>query len=200
MALSGSRHLLGIAGGPGSGKSTLASLIAGSLSPELCLVVPMDGFHLDNEILVADGTRDRKGAPFTFDGAGYVAMLRRLFDQRAGETVYAPRYDRARSLSIAGAIAVPGTVPLVITEGNYLLLADEPWAQIRSLLDAAWYVDVPDDVRVSRLVARHVESGKTLEAATEWVMRSDEPNAALVAASAHRASDTVDLASSHFEP
>jgi pantothenate kinase len=191
MAETGRRHVLGIVGAPGSGKSTLSAAIAAALGPKLCVLAPMDGFHLDNEVLIAHGTRDRKGAPFTFDSAGYASMVARLRTQQSGETIFAPRYDRAGSRSVACVIEIPADVPLVITEGNYLLLEDGPWAGVLPLLDACWYVDVPDSIRVPRLIARHVEAGKTAEAAAEWVTRSDEANAALVVASMHRATALV---------
>jgi pantothenate kinase len=193
MVKTGHRHILGIVGPPGSGKSTVSAAIAAALGPELCVLAPMDGFHLDNEVLVAHGTRDRKGAPFTFDSAGYVALVARLRNQQSGETVFAPRYDRAGSRSVACVIEVRPEVPLVVTEGNYLLLDEGPWAGVLPLLDACWYVEVPDAIRVPRLIARHVEAGKSPEEATQWVVRSDEPNAALVAASAHRANALVHL-------
>lgn len=191
IAGTGRRSIIGVVGCPGSGKSTLTGRLVDALGPDLAVVVPMDGFHLDNPLLVAHGTRDRKGAPETFDAAGYAALLARLKRQAAGETIYAPRYDRAASASIAGAIEVDPRVPLVITEGNYLLLADGPWAAIRPLLDEAWFVDIADEVRVPRLIARHIAFGKSAEAAAEWVHRSDEANALLVKASAHRADAIV---------
>jgi pantothenate kinase len=193
LASGGERRILGVAGCPGAGKSTLVGRIAEVFGPERCLVVPMDGFHLDNDVLVAHGTRDRKGAPATFDGYGYVNLLRRLRGKRRDEVIYAPTYDRSRSLSVAGAIEVSSDIPLVLTEGNYLLLDDGPWTQVRSLLDVAWYVGVDDDLRLQRLIARHVANGKSPDEAEEWVMRSDEANARLVVASAHRADATVEI-------
>jgi pantothenate kinase len=132
------------------------------------------------------GRRDRKGAPDTFDAAGYVALLRRLREPGPG-AVYAPVFDRHLEEAIAGAIRVEPTVPLVITEGNYLLLDTGGWADVRPLLDEAWYVDVDDDVRVERLIGRHVEHGKQPAYARDWVLRSDEANARLVTATRHRA-------------
>ncbi len=186
-AATAKRTLLGLTGCPGAGKSTLSGRIAHALGPQQCVIVPMDGFHLDNAVLEIHGTRNRKGAPQTFDVAGYASLLGRLRNQTPGELVYAPRYDRELSTSIAGAIEVSAEVPLVITEGNYLLLDDGPWASVRQTLDACWFVTVSDEIRVPRLIARHVAFGKTPAAAEEWVRRSDEVNAALVRVSASRA-------------
>ena len=185
------RTILGIVGPPGGGKSTLAQAVAGAVGVDAVLV-PMDGFHLAQAELVRLGRRDRMGAPDTFDALGYIALLRRLRD-RTEEVVYAPEFRREIEEPIAGAIAVPRAVPLVVTEGNYLLVADEPWAGVRPCLDACWYVDVDDDTRLRWLIQRHIDYGKTAEAAHEWVHRSDQANAAVVAATRGRADVVVRL-------
>ncbi|MEY2581237.1 MAG: hypothetical protein QOE09_1086 [Ilumatobacteraceae bacterium] len=185
------RTLLGIAGCPGAGKSTLSHALVSAVMSTV--VVPMDGFHMLNEDLVRLGRRDRKGAPDTFDAQAYVAMLERIRHQSPDEVVTVPRYDRAASAPVPDAIAVEPDVSLVITEGNYLLLGHEPWDAVRAWLDEVWYVEVDSADRVSRLIARHIEFGKTPGAAREWVMRSDEANAALVAASRDRADAIVHL-------
>jgi len=180
------RAVLGIAGAPGGGKSTLARLVADALG-DAAVLVPMDGFHLAQTELVRLGIRDRMGAPHTFDAAGYVALLERL--RTATETVYAPEFRRPPEEPIAGAIAVPPDTPLVITEGNYLLL----WDAVRPLLDESWYVEMDEATRLEWLIARHVESGKTPEEAEAWVMRSDQANAAIVVATRERADVLVRL-------
>jgi pantothenate kinase len=180
------RAILGVAGPPGGGKSTLARLVADALGDDAVLV-PMDGFHLAQAELVRLGIRDRMGAPHTFDAAGYAALLQRL--RTARETVYAPEFRREIEEPIAGAIAVPPEVPLVVTEGNYLLL----WPEVRPLLDEAWYVEMDETTRLEWLIARHVEFGKTPEAAEAWVMRSDQANAAVIAPTRERADVIVRL-------
>ncbi|GAA4855904.1 nucleoside/nucleotide kinase family protein [Saccharopolyspora cebuensis] len=185
LAGTGSRRVLGIAGAPGAGKGTVAQRVLAELGAEAALV-PMDGFHLAGAELRRLGRQDRKGAPDTFDAAGYVALLRRLRDP-GGETVYAPEFHREVEESYAGSIAVPPEVPLVITEGNYLLLDTPPWAPVRGLLDESWFLAPDDELRVRRLIDRHVRYGRTPEQAREWVLRSDERNAALVAPTGSRA-------------
>jgi len=178
LAESGQRRILGIAGAPGSGKGTVAASLQNALG-SCAAVVPMDGFHLAAAELERLGKTDRKGAPDTFDAAGYIALLRRLREPD-GETVYAPAFHREVEESYAGAIAIPSDVPLVITEGNYLLLGDGSWSKVWCLLDEAWFLALDEDERVARLVERHVRFGKTPEEAKRWVRRSDERNAALV--------------------
>jgi pantothenate kinase len=157
----------------------LASTVVAALSPGAALV-PMDGFHLANEELIRLGRRDRKGAPDTFDATGYVALLRRLRDP-AEDLVYAPDFRREIEEPIAGAIPIPRHVPLVVTEGNYLLVGEGAWSAVRDLLDEVWYLETEEAVRVDRLVARHVAHGKSPEAARAWSLGSDQRNAELVA-------------------
>ncbi len=186
-----SRAMIGICGCPGAGKSMLSAAITAEVHSSV--VVPMDGFHLLNEDLVRLGRRDRKGAPDTFDVDRYMALLERVRAQIPGEVITAPSYDRAASAPVPDAITVESDVALVITEGNYLLLEHPPWNGVRRLLDAVWFVDIDDAVRVPRLISRHIAFGKSPDEAREWVMRSDEANAALVAASRDRADAVVRL-------
>lgn len=182
----GRRYMLGLAGAPGAGKSTVAQRLLDAL-PGHAVVVPMDGYHLANTELARLGRAGRKGAPDTFDSAGYVAMLARLRLHVPDEVVYAPEYRREIEEAVAGAIAVPPDIELVITEGNYLLLDQGYWAGVRAQLDAVWYVDVDSELRRERLAARHVRYGRTAEQAHAWVWQTDEPNAVLVEASKVRA-------------
>src|SRR5215218_9597279 len=141
LAEQGGRRILGIAGPPGGGKSTVARAVVAELG-EQARLVPMDGFHLAQSELVRLGRRDRMGAPDTFDAAGFAALLQRL---RGDEpVVYAPEFRREIEEPIAGAIAVPKEIPLVVTEGNYLLL----WPEVQPLLDETWYVETDEELRV----------------------------------------------------
>ena len=188
----GARRILGITGAPGVGKTTYAlAQVAASGIP--AAYVPMDGFHLADVSLTALGRLDRKGAPDTFDAWGYAALLRRLRDERDHD-VYAPGFERDLEQPIAGALAVPPEADLVVTEGNYLLLDRPEWRAVREQLDEVVHLVTDDDVRRRRLVARHVEFGKTLAEAEAWVARVDDANAALVEAAAHRADRVVEVA------
>ena len=172
------RVVLGICGAPGAGKSTLAARLASQIG-DPAVVVPMDGFHLHDDELARLGLAARKGAPETFDVAGYTALLARVRAD-SGLTVYAPEFDRSRELSVAGAIAVRPEHRLVITEGNYLLYGAPGWSQVRQLLDEVWFVESDESTRVERLVQRHVGHGKPPDLARRWTMSSDQANADLV--------------------
>ena len=188
---SGSRRMLGIAGAPGAGKSTLAARLAEQLGTQAVLV-PMDGFHLADVALSRLGRLARKGAPDTFDAGGYVALLQRLRTARPPDApVWAPMFERQLEQPLAGAIEVRAEVPLVITEGNYLLLEDGPFAQVRTMLDACWLVEVPERLRHERLIARHERFGKSPQAARDWALGPDEDNSRLVAATRDRADVVV---------
>ena len=174
-----SRTLLGIIGPPGAGKSTLSTRLQ-ALHPERSQIVPMDGFHLANVELARLGRAGRKGAPDTFDSHGYVALLRRLRGQTAEETVYAPEFRREIEEPIAGAIPIFAQAQLLIAEGNYLALDEGGWRHVAPLLDEIWFVDVDPALRMQRLVARHMQFGRSEQAAIEWARSTDEPNARLI--------------------
>lgn len=192
LASSRRRRILGIVGAPGAGKSTLASAIVEALGPQATLV-PMDGYHLANDVLVAMDRRERKGAIDTFDDAGYAALLRRLADQADDEIIYAPRFDRSLEASLAGGIRIDPCIPLIVTEGNYLLVEDGWWPAARACLDECWYLDTDTRVRHSWLVARHEAFGKNPESARHWALVRDEANARLIASTADRADLRVRL-------
>lgn len=193
---SSSRVILGMTGAPGSGKSTLvhallAELISrprplaagrspgGEVAGEPWVVqVPMDGFHLADASLERLGLLERKGAPETFDGHGYAELLGRIADPAQRDlTIYAPTFERDIEQPIAGAIAVPPSASLIITEGNYLLLPGDPWHRVRQYLAQVWHCDTDDARRKEQLIRRHTEHGKSPEEAREWALGPDEDNA-----------------------
>ena len=188
----GRRAVLGIAGAPGAGKSTLAEQLVAALGDD-AMLVGLDGFHLSDDELGRLGRYERKGAVDTFDAAGYVHLLRRL-RARDEPVVYAPRFDRSLEESIGSAVPVPAEVPLIVTEGNYLLVDTGPWAGVRALLDACWYVEPGEDVRLGRLVARHERFGRSHEEARERSYGTDQRNADVIAATRHRADRVLRLA------
>jgi pantothenate kinase len=180
------RFLLGVTGAPGAGKSTWAAEQA-RLDPETA-VLPMDGFHLPQAELVRLGRRDRMGAPDTFDVDGFVATLEAL---RSPGIVRAPGFDRVIEEPAPDAIVIGAGIRVVIVEGNYLLHDRDGWERVRPLLDRVVFLAPDEAVRRGRLIARHVAFGKTPEEAEAWVARSDDPNAALVNATASRADEVI---------
>jgi pantothenate kinase len=191
----GRRRVLGIAGPPGSGKTTLVAALLAATAGDAGVAghlahVPMDGFHLPDADLVRLGRRDRKGAPDTFDAAAYAVVLGSVREVPRHE-VAAPAFDHAVGEPEAGALVVPVQADVVVTEGNYLLLDDPAWQPVRDRLDEVWFCALADDVRVERLVHRHVAAGRGTQDARAWVLRSDESNAALVGPTAARADVVV---------
>lgn len=193
LAAGGARAVLGITGTPGAGKSRLAESLVAELNrlhgAGWAAHMPMDGYHLADVQLERLGRRSRKGAPDTFDAAGFAATLHRV---AAGEPdVYVPGFERDLEQPIAAALVVTAAARLVVTEGNYLLLDDPSWTAVRSALDEVWYVEGEESVRLARLVERHIEYGKAADHAASWVATTDEPNARVIEASRGRADRIV---------
>jgi pantothenate kinase len=192
------RVLAGIAGAPGCGKSTVAAVVA-ALVGEDAAVVPLDGFHLADVTLDRLGLLTSKGVPESFDAWGYAALLERL-RRRPTHTVYAPAFERDLEQPLAGAVAVPPGVGVVVTEGNYLLLDLPEWRAALASLDEVWFVETGEEVRRQRLVARHVAFGKEPAEARAWVERVDDANARLVAQSRESADLVLDLSAWSGQP
>jgi pantothenate kinase len=182
------RFVVGIAGPPGAGKSTIAEELRTLLPEGTAVVVPMDGFHFDDAILVRRGLSGRKGAPETFDLAGFEHLLGRI---RAAEAEIAiPVFDRSMELSRAAADIVEASTKFVLVEGNYLLLDEEPWTRLAPLFDFTVFLDVPRDELERRLVQRWDDHGRTPEDARAWIASNDMPNVDRVLAR-RRPSDLV---------
>lgn len=169
----GRRRMLAVAGPPGSGKSTLAEALVDHLGPSAVLM-PMDGFHLDNRLLEPRGLLPRKGAPETFDFDGFKATLTRV---AAEPSVLLPVFDRAREIAIAGAQEIGPDTKIVVVEGNYLCFAEQPWDSLMPLWDATVFLDVPEAELERRLISRWLSYGYAPEAAREKALSNDIPNA-----------------------
>lgn len=170
------RLLVAVAGAPASGKSTLATDLVRVLGPQAVLV-PMDGFHLDNRVLQDRGTLNRKGAPETFDATGFVQTIQRLAND---DEVIVPVFDRARDLAIAGAQVVSATDQIAVIEGNYLLLDLPPWSELQNIWDLSIFVDVHVQELEKRLIRRWLDHDHTPAQAIARVRSNDLPNAEIV--------------------
>ena len=181
------RRLIAVAGPPGSGKTTLAEKLVMHLGPSAALV-PMDGFHLDNSILDARGHRARKGAPHTFDAAGFVHAIRRLGTE---DEVILPVFDRTRDVAIAGVLPVGPETETAVIEGNYLLLNDATWNELHALWDFSVFLEVSEEELERRLIQRWIDHDHSPEDAKARAMSNDMPNARRVKSESVQADLTI---------
>ncbi|MCK7610898.1 nucleoside triphosphate hydrolase [Roseibium sediminicola] len=187
----GERTIIGIAGPPASGKSTLAEAVVQSLnsgsrsSVARASLLPMDGYHLDNRLLESRGLLARKGAPETFDASGFCDAVGRLAE--VNRETYHPKFDRHLDLAIANAIAIHPETPVVVVEGNYLLLDRAPWSSLRALFAATVFVCPSMQALRERLLQRWIKHGLEPDAALRKTIENDLPNAELVARESHLA-------------
>ncbi len=175
------RFIIAICGAPGAGKSTMADKLAGSLNEHdegIAVVMPMDGFHLDDRILDARGLRPRKGAPETFDVDGFVHTLSRIKQHR--QDVFIPLFDRSLELSRAAGDVVEMSHRYIIVEGNYLLLNHQPWTKLKALFDFFFFFNVDIEELEKRSIARWLQYDYTLEQAHKKCHSNDMLNAQTV--------------------
>jgi pantothenate kinase len=166
------RFMVAVVGPPGAGKSTVAADLVRLIGTG-SRVVPMDGFHYDDAVLNARGLRARKGAPDTFDVAGFAHLVARLGTEAE---VAIPIFDRAMELSRAAADIVGPDDRILIIEGNYLLLDDGLWRALAPRFDLTVMLDVTEAELVRRLTARWLHHGKTPQNAADWIASNDLPN------------------------
>lgn len=194
--VNGRRTVIAIAGPPASGKSTLAESVVECLNRTgheglRASLLPMDGFHFDNDHLRDLGLLARKGAVETFDAVGFSAAITALAGNQSG--LLLPRFDRDRDRVVPDEIAIDLKTRIIVTEGNYLLLNREPWSSLRPLYDATVFVKAPLSILEMRLIERWSEQNLTAQAAQSKIRDNDLPNAALVM----RESAAADLTIEH---
>jgi pantothenate kinase len=177
------RLIVALAGPPGSGKTTLARRLVDRLNEsraETCATLfPMDGYHLDNDALQQRGLLHRKGSPQTFDAEGFRKTLLRI--RSGGADISIPAFDRDRDAVIPDADVIGREARIVVVEGNYLLLDQQPWSSLPSLFDLTVFLRVSQEELQSRLIQRWLDQGYSLLGARERALSNDIPNARLVA-------------------
>ena len=186
------RTIIGIVGKPGAGKSTVVEEIAKRFDSNTVSIIPMDGFHLSNEELISLGRRERKGAPDTFDVEGFTSLIKKVKINYNIDHTF-PIFHREIEASVDNEGIVPKESRVVVIEGNYLFSTDHNWGGIYSLLNHTWFIEIDDEVRVERLIARHIRYGKTPEEAEAWSRGSDETNARFIGLTANRAENRINL-------
>jgi pantothenate kinase len=185
------RYMVGIAGPPGAGKSTISSDLNDALKAlgETSVVVPMDGYHFDDIVLNARGHRARKGAPHTFDATGFAVLLKRI--KTCEPDIAIPVFDRTMELSRAAADVVDATTRFILVEGNYLLLKQSPWDQLKPLFDLTIFIDVPKQELERRLTGRILAHGHDAAFAKHWIASNDMLNVDTVTSESAKADITL---------
>lgn len=176
LPVSDARQLVAVAGPPASGKSTLAASLVETLVTRghEAVLMPMDGFHLDNRLLETRGLLARKGAPETFDFGGFLAALRRVQTEKS---VILPIFDRTREIAIAGAQEIRPETRIVVVEGNYLCLDEDPWRDLMPFWALSVFLEVPLPELEARLMERWLSHGHDRKAAAAKVEGNDMMNA-----------------------
>lgn len=174
------RLVIAIAGPPGSGKSTLAEAVVEQLNRMTAnaALLPMDGFHLDNDVLEARGLLFRKGAPETFDAQGLVELVKQTRDTSADLSY--PTYDRSRECSVPNSGVLKADTRIVVIEGNYLLLDAPVWRSLAPNFDATVFLQTSLEQLEQRLVERWLGFGHSPEQALKKAQGNDLINARLV--------------------
>ncbi len=186
------RSIIGIVGKPGAGKSTVVSEIEKRFDSSRVSVIPTDGYHLSNKELISLNRRDRKGAPDTFDTHAFISLITKVKNDSETEHRF-PIFHREIEASKADEGLVQSGVKVIVVEGNYLFSEEHNWAGVFPLLDHTWFIEIDDEVRIERLIARHIRYGKNPEDAEKWSKGSDEANARFIELTAHRAASKIKL-------
>ena len=175
---SGKRLMIGVAGPPAAGKSTLAELLVDRLNENAgthAALVPMDGYHLDNDELDRRNLRDRKGAPQTFDAEGFVALVEQI--SQSNEAVSYATFDRTNDCTVPDSASVSAETNVVVVEGNYLLLNTHPWSELNAIFDLSIFIRPSIRTLEERLIERWLNYGFDRAAAENKASGNDIPNA-----------------------
>jgi pantothenate kinase len=184
------RYLLGLVGAPAAGKSTFSAQLVDAvnkqLGHEVAVVVPMDGYHYSNEELDRRDLRPLKGIPATFDAQSFIDLIKKLKIE-SKQSVFCPLFDRSIEASIEDGIEIKPEHQIIVSEGNYLLLDETPWSELRNLFDEIWFIDSTIETLMPRLLARHKAGGRNEEETLAKIESTDLPNAKLIDSTKPRA-------------
>ena len=186
----GPRSIIGIVGKPGAGKSTVVLEIEKKFTPNEVSIIPMDGYHLSNEALIELGRRDRKGSPDTFDAAAFISLITKVKNNPQLDHRFSI-FHREIEASVEDEGIVPNSAKVIVIEGNYLFSDEHNWSGVFPLLDHTWYIEIDDEIRMQRLIARHIKYGKTPAEAEAWSRGSDEANARFIEKTSHKAENKI---------
>lgn len=186
------RTIIGIAGKPGAGKSTVVSEIEKRFRPSEVCVIAMDGYHLSDETLKELGRYERKGAPDTFDAKAFISLLTKVKSEHKSEHRF-PIFHREIEASIEDEGIVPSSAKVIVIEGNYLFSDELNWEGVFPLLDHSWFIEIDNELRIQRLIARHVKYGRTPEVGEERSRGTDEANARFIGKTSKRAENIIKL-------
>ena len=190
------RYMLALAGLPGSGKSTAAlrwtDAVNAAAGEGSMVALSMDGFHLTKAQLSAmpdpAAAFRRRGSPWTFDPAGLAHKLGQIRAQGTdAPAVSWPGFEHDVGDPVADAVQVSSGTRLILVEGLYLLHLEHGW-NVAACFDERWFLDVPMDVAMERLVQRNMRAfGQTREQTLARMAENDRLNAELVLPSRARA-------------
>lgn len=179
----GGRLLVFLAAPPGAGKSTLAAFLChlakeGGLGPFQAL--GLDGFHypqsyiLSHEVCLPDGRTlpmaQVKGSPETYNLPHFRKKLEAL---KNGDPLW-PVYDRRLHDVVEDRL--PVSAPVVIVEGNWLLLSQEPWSSLFPLADFTIFIRAQEELLRERLILRKMQGGLRREEAEAFYRTGDGVN------------------------
>lgn len=183
-AAGSTRFIVAVAGPPASGKSTVAEHLCNAIASKdktsNPIIVPMDGFHLDNATLDEMNIRQRKGASNTFDADAFISLIEKIYSEE--ENVNVPEFDRSKDEVVDNGKSVTSANNIVIVEGNYLFLEETPWNVLMGFFDLPIFLLPKTDILESRLTRRWTDEGFSMEDAKTKAYSNDIPNAKSVLA------------------
>lgn len=168
---------------PGTGKTTLSMFLASLSSNDDTLTsiqtAGLDGFHRTQQYLKSNYLdiggksilmNDVKGCPETFD----INKLYQKLKELQQNDIKWPLYDRRLHDVIPDAALIDGEIILI--EGNWLLLNEDKWKDLKLFSDYNIFIDAPEQLLQDRLINRKMLGGLSLKEAIDFYFASDQKN------------------------